>query len=147
MGIPRIIRPCAFCFVQEDDRVLIGRFRDPDDGSYFYRPLGGGIEFGETGEEAARRELREELGVELGSVGFLGFLENLFEMGGEPYHELCLILTAEPAGWSIDRFDGFEIPESVGAGSEEIAIVRKTNAIAESFPLYPDGVTELVRQR
>jgi 8-oxo-dGTP pyrophosphatase MutT (NUDIX family) len=51
---------------------------DPDDGSYYYRPLGGGIDFSETGEEAARRELREELGVELGSVRFLGFLENLF---------------------------------------------------------------------
>jgi hypothetical protein len=71
---------------------------------------------------------------------------SVFEMGEEPYHELCLIFTAEPAGWSIDRFDGFEIPESVGADGQETAIVRTTRAIAESSPLYPDGVTELVRQ-
>ena len=63
MGIPGIIRACAFAFVQEDDRVLVGKLRDPDDGSHFYRPLGGGINFGETGEEAVRREFREELGV------------------------------------------------------------------------------------
>jgi hypothetical protein len=78
--------------------------------------------------------------------GSSGSWRTSFKRGGEPYHELCLIFTAKPAGWSIDRFDGFEIPESVGAGGEQTAIVRKTSAIAESLPLYPDGVTELVLQ-
>ncbi len=139
MGAPGVIRPCAFCFVPEDDRVLIARMRDPDDGSYYYRPLGGGIEFGESGEEAVRREIREELGVELGSVRFLGFLENRFEMRAEPYHELCLIFVADPDGWSIDRFDGFVISESIGPDSEETAIVRKIKAVAEILPLHPEG--------
>ena len=146
MGVPGVIRACSFCFVQEEDRLLFARFIDPDDGSYYYRPLGGGIGFGETGEEAVRRELREELGVTLGAVRFIGFLENLFEMRNEQYHELCLVFVADPDGWSIDRFDGFAIPDSVGPGSEETAIIRSIGDIDSTVPLYPDGVSELARR-
>jgi ADP-ribose pyrophosphatase YjhB (NUDIX family) len=117
---------------------------DPDDGSTYFRPLGGGIDFGESGEEAVRREFREELEVELGAIRYLGFLENLFEMGGEPYHELCLIFVAEPEGWSIDRFDGYVVPGSVGPAVSETAVVRALDEIDATFPLYPEGVLELV---
>lgn len=146
MGVPGVIRASAFCFVQEEDRLLFARFIDPDDGSHYYRPLGGGIKFGETGEQAVRRELREELGVELAAVRFIGFFENLFEMRNEQYHELCLVFVAEPDGWSIDRFDGFAIPESVGPGSEETAIIRSIGEIDNTLPLYPVGLLELAKR-
>jgi len=68
---------------------------DPDDGSTYFRPLSGGIDFGESGERAVRREFREELGVELAGVTHVGFLENLFEVRGRPSHALCLIYVAE----------------------------------------------------
>ncbi len=145
MGIAGVIRPCAFGFVQEEDRLLLARMRDPDDDSYYFRPLGGGIDFGETGEEALRREFREELGVELAGVRFLGFLENLFEMRQERYHELCLIFLAEPDGWSIERFVDYAIPESAQEDSEETAVVWKLGDIDRASPLYPDGIFDLVR--
>jgi hypothetical protein len=65
-------------------------------------------------------------------------------MGGEPYHELCLIFVAEPDGWSIDRFDGYVVPESVGPPVSETAVVRALDEIDATFPLYPEGVLELV---
>ena len=144
MGIPDVIRPCAFAFVREGDRLLFARMIDPDDGSAYFRPLGGGIEFGETGEQAVRREFREELGVELADVAHVGFLENLFEMGGRSYHELCLIYVARPEGWSMDRFDGYVVPGSVGPGFDETAVVKTLGDVDTTFPLYPEGVIELL---
>ena len=136
-----MIRPCAFCFVHEDGQVLLGQYREVGV-PVFFRPLGGGIKFGESGAEAVRREFREELEVEIRSVTFLGFLENIFEMHDEPYHELCLIFAAEPDGWALARFDAFAIPESIG----ETAVVLQREDVPRLSPLYPEGVAALAER-
>jgi NAD+ diphosphatase len=54
----------------EDARCLLGR--QPRFPKSMYSALAGFVEAGETLEEAARRELREEAGVEVGAVRYLG---------------------------------------------------------------------------
>jgi 8-oxo-dGTP pyrophosphatase MutT (NUDIX family) len=54
-----------------DDRILLLEGRDstrPEVGTWWFTP-GGGIDAGETPAEAARREVREEVGIELGELG------------------------------------------------------------------------------
>jgi ADP-ribose pyrophosphatase YjhB (NUDIX family) len=58
---PNVTRPWAFVFLRSNDRVLVSEMHDPIEG-VFYRPPGGGIEFGETSEEAARREVTRSSG-------------------------------------------------------------------------------------
>ena len=59
------IRPAARAIVLDpDDRILLVRFQFPH-GTFWATP-GGGIEPGETPEEAVRRELAEEAGLTLG---------------------------------------------------------------------------------
>ncbi|WP_309647834.1 NUDIX domain-containing protein [Nocardioides sp.] len=80
---PRIRQAVRALLLDEDDHVLLVNFRweglDPVDG--FWACPGGGIEPGESPEQALRRELHEELGLEQPIVlGPVWRLTRLFAM-------------------------------------------------------------------
>ena len=78
MTQPKRIRPLALGIFRHDGRLLVFEGHDPVKDETFYRPLGGGIEFGETGAQAMAREMREEIGAEVTNVRYLGLCENIF---------------------------------------------------------------------
>ncbi len=49
MGKKKRVRPLAICVFRHHDRILVMEGYDPVKKEHFYRPLGGGIEFGEPG--------------------------------------------------------------------------------------------------
>lgn len=55
--------------VDEKERVLLLKWRDPVDARCFWEPPGGGIEEGESETDAARRELLEETGIHAEDLG------------------------------------------------------------------------------
>lgn len=64
------MRPAARALVLDpDERVLLVRFVNPDTGQEFWTTPGGGIKPGESPEDAIRRELREETGLEDPEIG------------------------------------------------------------------------------
>lgn len=142
---PHHIRPIAIAIIQRGDNILVFEGYDPIKGETFYRPLGGGIEFGEHGEEAVRRELREEAGVELTNVRYLETLENIFTVRGQPSHELVLLYAADLADASLYEVELLNCVEDDGstfcAMWKPLAFFRAGNA-----PLYPDGLLELIGQ-
>jgi 8-oxo-dGTP pyrophosphatase MutT (NUDIX family) len=87
------IRPLAICVFRHNDRILVAEGYDSVKDEYFYRPLGGGIEFGETSVETVCRELMEEINVEVDmeSLKYLGTVENIFHFNGTASHEIVLI--------------------------------------------------------
>ena len=85
------IRPIALCVFQHKNRILVFEGYDRAKDEIFYRPLGGGIEFGEKSEEAVRRELKEELNVEIANLRYLGMLENIYTFNGGSYHEVVMV--------------------------------------------------------
>jgi 8-oxo-dGTP pyrophosphatase MutT (NUDIX family) len=59
------LRPAARALVVDPHaRVLLVRYVNPDTGGHFWTTPGGGIKPGEALEDAVRRELREETGLE-----------------------------------------------------------------------------------
>ena len=56
------IRTIAICLFSHNGGILVAEGIDAVKGETFYRPLGGGIEFGEYGADTVAREIREEIG-------------------------------------------------------------------------------------
>ena len=79
-------------------------------GSDFWFLPGGRIELLESADEALRRELREELGVEISVERLLWVVENFFTLEGHRYHELGMFFEWRvPPVVRIDgQFDALE---------------------------------------
>jgi 8-oxo-dGTP diphosphatase len=61
---------------------------------YWYLP-GGHLEFGETLDQALRREIKEEINQEVESSSFMTVLENNYSDHNGKHHELNLIYNTE----------------------------------------------------
>lgn len=69
-----------------EGRVLLHRAEFDD----FWALPGGRCEVGESASDALRREMREELGVEVRVERLLWVVENFFQYAGRSFHELGL---------------------------------------------------------
>jgi 8-oxo-dGTP pyrophosphatase MutT (NUDIX family) len=138
------IRPVALCICRNKDRILVFEGHDPIKGETFYRPLGGGIEFGEKSEDAMRRELREEINADVGEIRYLGTLENIFVFNGNSYHEIVLIYD----GTLIESrlYDQAVITGKEANGDDIRAIWKSLDEFESgSLILYPNGLLNLLR--
>jgi ADP-ribose pyrophosphatase YjhB (NUDIX family) len=88
------------------NEVLLMDIYDPGREVKLYRPIGGGVEFGELLIDAAKREVCEELGLRLNKLEFMSSTENLFEFDLIPAHEIVFHYIAE-----IDNEMRAQVPE------------------------------------
>jgi ADP-ribose pyrophosphatase YjhB (NUDIX family) len=84
------IRPLALGIARKNGKVLVTEGTDTVKGNFFYRCLGGGIEFLEKGAETLKREFQEEIGINIEVKDLLGVCENIFTFEGKNAHELIL---------------------------------------------------------
>jgi ADP-ribose pyrophosphatase YjhB (NUDIX family) len=76
--------------------LLVRRAKDPARG--LLGVPGGFVDVGENAEESARREAREETGVEVESLRFLGSWPNLYAWRGVAYPVVDIYFTARACG-------------------------------------------------
>lgn len=138
------IRPLAICLFNHDDKILVSEEHDATKGETFYRPLGGGIEFGEHSIDTIHRELMEEIGAKVKDLIYLGTIENIFVFDGTPGHEI------------VQVYDGALVEsglyeQAVISGYEaEVNLSMKVmwKSLDEFGPdksiLYPEGLLELL---
>lgn len=88
---PPFIRVIAICVFQHNNHILVFEGFDSVKGTPFYRPLGGGVDPGETSLAAVVREIREETGQEVTDLRLLGVLESIFTVDQRTGHEIVFV--------------------------------------------------------
>jgi 8-oxo-dGTP pyrophosphatase MutT (NUDIX family) len=117
----RLTRPVTvgvrLLLIQEGKVLLVKHTYQPE----WYLP-GGKVERGETLEDAARREAREEVGATLGPLRLFGVYTNFYE--GRSDHILVFacddVRLADRQTWEIERLAWFAsgiLPDDVSPGS------------------------------
>lgn len=137
------IRVLALAIIRRGDAILVSEGYDDLKQQTFYRPPGGGIEFGEQGHETVVRELREELDEAVTDVRYVGTLENIFVYNGQTGHEICRVYDAvfvNEAVYQCEALEGTDDHEHLfTARWLPLDFFRRGTA-----PLYPDGLLDLL---
>lgn len=117
-------RECSVAVVEKDGKILMGN-KTPGRGPYpdTWRLPGGGIDAGETPEDAVKREVMEEVGLTVTSVESLGIIEDDEpDKNGEITHYIFNMFRVEFSG-----------KEDVSEEFPEIKWIEKTKL--NDFPL------------
>lgn len=131
------IRVLALGLIRDGDRIFISEGYDPVKEQTFYRVLGGGVDFGETSDEALKREFQEEIQAELTNIKYLGCLENLFTFNGNPGHELLQLYQCD---FVDPKF--YQLEELVFAEGD-----RKKKALWLDINRFTSGELRIVPER
>lgn len=137
---PRVI---ALAVIErEDGALLLAPGEDKHKGEKFYRPLGGGVNYGELSQDTVNRELMEEIGFEVVVGERIEIIENVFEYLGMQMHEIMILYRVSFSDESLYDLETFEVVDSKGIGK---AVWRTKSQIqSEDAKLYPVELIELV---
>ncbi len=128
-------RHLAVCIVRRGASFLVGEGRDRITGETFYRPLGGSVEPGESPEDAAVREMREELDQSVRILGKLGEIDSRFVYEGHRRREIVHVYEAA----FVDAPEHLTLIEE----GWELAWIT-FDQVNAGKPLYPEGIMALI---
>jgi ADP-ribose pyrophosphatase YjhB (NUDIX family) len=131
----------ALGIIRRGDELLVAEGCDPTKHQTFYRPLGGGVEFGERTHDALIREFEEELDAALVNIRYLGTLENIFTYDGQPGHEIILLFQASFAD------ETFYARDNLVAMEDDLRVPtawKRLDEFTDETPLFPAGLRDLL---
>ncbi|MCD2177994.1 NUDIX domain-containing protein [Rhizobium sp. C1] len=118
---------------------LVFTGRDEMRGLVYDRPFGGGLEFGETVSDAVRREVKEEIGIDITAGRILGVTESFFTVGDHRKHEVAVIVEAEFVDPELYKNSAFPDQE----GNNEHGSWRRLDA---TNILFPEKLPAILKQ-
>ncbi|MDD2050690.1 NUDIX hydrolase [Pseudomonas putida] len=137
------IRALALCIFHHQGKILVNRFYDAESDQTLFRPLGGGIDFGERSVDAIAREVQEELNQSITDVRLLGTLESIFTYAGKPGHEIVQVYDARFSDTSLYQQPWLMGHESDGASFK--AMWCDSSSFTAASPLVPEGLHDLLK--
>ncbi|MBT2704467.1 NUDIX domain-containing protein [Bacillus sp. ISL-35] len=139
-----IIRPLAICVFRREKAILVAEGYDSVKRDFYYRPIGGGIEYGEKSLDAVKREVYEEIGAGIDNIQYIETVENIFSYNGELGHEIVMVYEAEFSKDHFYKMDTFEGKEDDGSVFK-LKWIRIDDFESGSLRLVPDGLLDLIR--
>jgi len=137
------IRVIAVCVIKRDGAILVFEGFDTVKGSAYYRPLGGGVEPGETTQQAVLREIREEIDQDIVGLRALGTIENIFTLEGNPGHEIVFVFEGRFANEAAYEAEEFTVRE--GNGITLQARWRPMSFFNDHHRLVPEELAQLLQ--
>ena len=134
------IRPLSIGVVRRNGEFLMVEVLNDSGTLTGWRPLGGGIEFGESAESAVKREFVEEIHCEIDCQRLLGVIENIYTHEGHTGHEIVFVYCVTMSDRAIAFKDQYEIVEG-----QMIAIAKwisLADMISGTGDIYPIGLAE-----
>ncbi len=138
-------RQAALCLLQHRNAFLVAEIQDPHTSLVLHRPPGGGVEEGETPEQAVRRELWEELGITLTTVVQLGAIDHVWFWKGREVRERAWLFLASPSDDA--RLSRGECPVLIEADGQRIKTVWRPIEANDALlpPLCPSRIADFLR--
>ncbi len=87
------MKELTLCIIRKEGKVLLGMQNPNKFGEGYWNGMGGKVEKGETPEEAAKREVKEETGLEVSKIEQRGILR--FHFSQEDETLLCHVFEAD----------------------------------------------------
>ncbi|MBI4435720.1 NUDIX domain-containing protein [Candidatus Uhrbacteria bacterium] len=142
--------------VVKDGKVLMGVRLKPEDGTGTWHPPGGHLEYGESWEDCARRETREEAGIEITNVRFATALNDYRTEESRHYVTIFMradYLSGEPHACEPDKCSGWnwftweELPSPLFAPVQSL-LVQGYHPLSRSHDkLVRDRIPEIIESR
>jgi ADP-ribose pyrophosphatase YjhB (NUDIX family) len=142
MGIEQRVRPISLLLVKNQEKYLVIRGHDSKKREDFYRPIGGGIEFGESSDQALIREVKEEVDAEIKNIRLLGVFENIFTYEGRPGHEIAMVYSAEFVDekfYTTDKLKMLDSPRNEWCYWVDKKVLQESN-------FYPEGIKQYLTE-
>lgn len=132
-----IFRPSVYAIIVNDGRILL--VTNHSSGKLF--PPGGGVELGERIEDALKREVKEETGIEIEIEQFRFFREGFFyyDPSDTAYHTLSFFFTCTPK--TLDLIDDDQIEDDE---AETARWVDPSSLSVEDFQICGEEILELL---
>jgi len=132
------LRPAVYGIIVNDGKVLLMRLLRTGK----YHPPGGGIDLGERVEDALRREIREETGIEVEIESFARFAELFFyyDPSKTAYHGLHFYYMCRPK--TLELLDD-ALVEDDAAGKPRWVEIESLQA--QDFQAHGDIILELCK--
>jgi len=108
-GIDFIGIGCGALIINDkNETLLIKRTSKSQNEAGFWSKPGGTVEFNENVEDAVKREIKEELGVDIELVKFLGFTNHIIKPENQhwvAFSYLAKIIKGEPKNLEIEKIE------------------------------------------